>query len=532
MQWLIDAGTLDAAVQSLLLGAAVILISHITEYICRVSFVRIVCKCAEQIRCQIISAYIERPIHELLSEGTGNALSALTNDIKIIEDEYYMGIFNIIFWGSMAVVSLVMLMTISLVLFPLGIIMCVIPMLTPKLMAQKLSQVRNEYSTDMANYTSKTGELLKGYEALVTTGSVEYLAKVHRQAAFENCEKDYRVRRMMTLASIATSLSAWVPNLLVLFITVLLIFNGHISIGTLVTVNSLATFTIGPARQVANSYAGFKASRSIKQKLEASMNAPAWTDGTEEIDSAVQINLQHLSFSYPGSLQPALKDVSFSIKMNSKVAIVGPSGSGKSTLGKILYQYYPDYTGNVYIGSKELSCISRRSYYSRVSMIPQTPFIFSDTIYNNICLYQAFSDTEVRSAIDRAGLTSYIGAQPAGWNTLLIENGRNLSGGQMQRIAIARAILRKSNVILVDEATSSLDVATTCEVMENLLELDCTVVVITHNIFGEFMQKFDDIYYLSDGEVQEEGDFISLLERCGRFAEMYKNLSSEGNRRE
>lgn len=527
MQWLIDAGDRDTAIRALALGLGIVLLSHVTEYVCRASFVRIACKSVEQIRCQIVAAHTGRPMQELLAEDTGRTLSTLTNDIKIIEDEYYMGIFNIFFWGSMAAVSLAMLAVISLILLPLGLVMCVIPMIVPKLMAKKLSEVRGGYSADMADYTSRTGELLKGYEALAAAGAVGYFIQVHSRAAARNQEKDYGVRRMANLASIATSLSAWVPNLLILFFTVLLIFGGYISIGTLVTVNSLANFVIGPARQVANSYVGLKSSYSIKEKLEAAMNCPAGVDGGEETDGIEQIDVRRLTFSYPGADRPALRDVSFTIGKNEKTAIVGPSGSGKSTIAKILYRYYSGYTGSVHIGRQDLAHTSRRSYYRRVSMIPQTPFIFSDSIYNNICLYQTYGDGEVRRAIAGAGLTDYVEAQPVGWDTLLAESGRSLSGGQMQRIAIARAILRKSDVILVDEATSSLDAATTSEVMKNLLDLDCTVIAITHDIFGDYMQKFDCIYYLAGGELQEHGSFDALLRQHGKFARLYENLSGE-----
>lgn len=254
------------------------------------------------------------------------------------------------------------------------------------------------------------------------------------------------------------------------------------------------------------------------------MNREKAPDGGDTIGKIDYVSMDHVSFTYPGAARPALKDVNLNFAKNEKVALVGPSGSGKSTIAKILYRYYGGYSGDARVDGLELGGIQRQSYYQKAAMIPQTPFVFSDTIYNNLCLYQTYSDEAVRRAIERAGLKDFVDAQPEGWNTLLTENGRNLSGGQMQRIAAARAILRDSDLILVDEATSSLDVTTTCEVMENLLDLEGTVVVITHDIFGDYMRRFDRICYLENGEIQEQGRFDALLDRDGGFARLYRNL--------
>ena len=223
---------------------------------------------------------------------------------------------------------------------------------------------------------------------------------------------------------------------------------------------------------------------------------------------------------------PALRDISVSFPSHSKVVLVGASGSGKSTIAKVLYGYFDSYEGEVLINDRNLRDIRRESYYKKVAMIPQMPFLFSDTIYNNLCLYDQYSEEEVKRAVELAGLTEFIKDQQDGLNTALSESGRNLSGGQAQRIAIARALLRKCDVMLVDEATASLDAATTSEVIENLLALDCAVILITHDIFGDYMKKFDMVYYLEEGQIKEQGGFEELLERGGSFSQLYHHTKS------
>ncbi len=307
---------------------------------------------------------------------------------------------------------------------------------------------------------------------------------------------------------------------------VFLVYDGKITIGYLVTANMLTNFVISPCRQVSDAYAKLKSSRIVKDKIEAAMNQEAEASGTDGIDHIDRIRIEHLNFAYPKAENPALCDVSLDIRNGEKIALVGSSGSGKSTIAKILYRYFENYQGEVLVNDRPLGSLSLESYYQKAAMIPQTPFLFSDSIYNNLCLYQNFSDDEVKTAVRLSGLESFIRDQPEGWDTVLSENGRNLSGGQAQRIAMARAILRRCDFMLVDEATSSLDVATTCQVMDNLLDLDCTVIMITHDIFGDYMKRFDRIYYLEQGKVKEQGTFDRLMDEKGGFYCLYHQMDT------
>lgn len=273
------------------------------------------------------------------------------------------------------------------------------------------------------------------------------------------------------------------------------------TIGTLVTANSLTSFIIGPLRSVSTAMINLHSCLGIRKRVESAMNPPEETVGEEVTEAVTPIQFSHVSFTYPNAEKPALRDVNFTVKAGEKIVLIGASGSGKSTLAKLLYRYYDGYSGSILVGGRELSTLSTESYRRRVAMLPQSPFVFSDTLYNNLCLFEKFTDSEVETAISLAGLGDFVAQLPNGLQTELSENGRNLSGGQIQRIALARALLRRSEVILVDEATSSLDTATTSEIMAQLLSLPATVLVITHDSFGEYMHDFDSVLTVRDGEV-------------------------------
>lgn len=168
------------------------------------------------------------------------------------------------------------------------------------------------------------------------------------------------------------------------------------------------------------------------------------------------------------------------------------------------FQYYPDYTGNILFNGRQVREISRQNFYKHVGYIAQSAYLFNDTIRNNICLLESFSDGQLRHAINSAGLTEWIASLPDGLDTMISENGKNLSGGQRQRIGIARLTLRKYDLIIADEITASLDPETSQQVMDNLLTMSCMVIAITHDVSDTFMQRFDKIYQISSGIITSE----------------------------
>lgn len=238
------------------------------------------------------------------------------------------------------------------------------------------------------------------------------------------------------------------PGLLVLLVGVLLVFDGRLTIGYLVTANSLTNFVIGPFRQVSGAFVGLRAVMPIKGRVEALMNEPSEDTGTRTLDGLREVRMEQVTYTYPGAASLALRSLSLTLRRGEKVALVGRSGSGKSTVARLLYRYDDSYSGWIVADGIPLRELRRESWYGLTAMIPQTPFLFADTLQNNICLYHPYPAEEVQRAIRLAGLEKYIGSLPEGLNTPVQDGGRGLSGGQLQRIAIARALVRKCEVLL------------------------------------------------------------------------------------
>ncbi len=234
------------------------------------------------------------------------------------------------------------------------------------------------------------------------------------------------------------------------------------------------------------------------------------------------ISFKDVSFAYEKD-QKVLEGASFEIPANKITAIVGESGAGKSTIFNLLSKYYEPDSGCIEIGGENLSKANAEQVLKDISLVDQDVFLFNDTIKNNL-LFAApeASDEEILDACRKAHC-DFIDHMPDGINTIVGENGNKLSGGERQRISVARAILRKSNIVLLDEATSSLDIENELLVKKavlNLLRAGKTVVMIAHTL--PIIQSADRILVLSGGKIAESGTHAELTERNGKYAAMWR----------
>ena len=444
--------------------------------------------------------------------------SAYTNDLKIVCDDYYFGLFNMAMWGSMGLVAVVYMAVISPALLIVSLVMVCFPFIGPRLFADKLRKTKSEYAKSYNTVCSKINEMLHGTETLLTCGKHSFLFQKMQRVSDDNMQKDFDMKQTETVATIITSLITWIPGFVIMVAGAMLVVQGKLTVSYLITANGLLNFIISPFRQTANSYQSVKSARAVKDRIDELLAQKTSNQMEKKNIEITSIDIKKLSFGYGES--DVLKNVNLTIKKGEKVAIVGASGSGKSTIMKLIGRFYLNYRGRISINNEDLKTLSDATLYSSVGYIPQEPFIFADTVRNNICLGRNCSDEEVWSAIEKVGLTELVSSLPDGINTELAEGGGNISGGQKKRIAVARALIRDCDTLLIDEMTSSLDIETTDEMVKLILSLSCTVIMITHDIFDSYMDGFSAIYYIENGGIAESGTYQRLLEQNGNFAKM------------
>ena len=502
LKWLIDSKSKQEALGYMGLVFAITFSSWFFERLSRRSFTRIACGAVEQVRQRILEQVLHRTVAQYNAEGDAAYLSLLTTDLRTLYDDYYMSLFSIVFWGGIMLCALAMYLYISPVMLLAILLVTIPPLVLPRRMNERLKATRDAFSLQMAGYTQQLKELLGGFELIRSFLREDAYAALHQKAARKARESELDYQQSLNAMVTNTSLISNLIFPVVMLVGLFLAFDGRLTMGTVSTAASMANFVITPCHQIAQCWAKVKSSQGIRQRLEAAMAEPQAAEQGESIGHIDSIQCETVRFAYPNTAEPVLKDASLTVDAVQKVALVGESGCGKSTLAKLLFQYYPDYSGDILFNGRQVRTLDRTALYRRVGYIAQTAYLFHDTIRNNICLHEDFPDEQLAHAIAAAGLTDWVASLPDGLDTVISENGKNLSGGQRQRIGIARLALRSYDLIIADEITASLDPDTSGQVMENLLALPCMVVAITHDVAGSFMHQFDKVYRVEHGVVR------------------------------
>ena len=464
----------------------------------------------------LLFSKILRNNSSLVSEiGSGQVLSKLSNDLKSIEENYFDFYITLIDIGISFIGAIVLMLWYSPVLTMVAIALSILPLLVSIPASKEITRTEKNLSKENADFMEFMRDTLSGYFVIKSFHAESELegrfheenieiekAKFFRRFAEEN------INLLSTAASVVMRLGVF------LFGAWLSLSNRHITPGIVLAFLQLLTFVITPIEKIPSLFANRKAARSlIAQTEELFYEKPDEQEKIEINTLRSAIEVQNLSFSYENT-EKALQAISLTIHAGKKYAIVGASGSGKSTLFKLLTKYSNEYDGNILFDGIDLRNITYSSLSEIISEVQQNVFVFHDSIYNNICLYKKISEEKFDYVIQKSGLSSLI--QQKGKNFSCGANGSKLSGGEKQRISIARALLRNASVLLMDEASSALDEKTADEIMNSILDMpDITSLVITHRLNSTLLKKYDGIFVLHHGKIVEFGAFDELMKNKG-----------------
>lgn len=474
------------------------------------------------LRCDIFTKILNKDMKDFFLDNSGKYISILYNDIKIIEDSLLNNIFLVISSFISFIISLLFLFSISPSIVIFIVIFGILGFVIPNALSKKLIIEKNNYSHNLEEITSVTKDLFSGFEVIKGFNIGSKINTIFKNSSntVESTKKKCSILESIIKGfSLSFSVTVYLG---VLILGGYLMYKGEISVGTAIIIIQLSTHIVGPVKTSISLINQIKSVSLIADKIDEILY-----DSCEDIEEVSlpkfenSIEVKNLDFSYTND-RKALNNINLTFEKNKKYAIVGESGCGKSTLIKLLMRYYKDYNGDILIDNKDIHKIFSNDLYKNMSMIQQNVFMFDDSIKENIKLFANYSDEEVLSICDRSGLSNLISRLPNGINALVGENGNKLSGGEKQRIAIARSLINNTKILILDESTSALDNETAYNLESSLLSInDLTLIVVTHKLIKNILLNYDEIIVMKDGMVIEKGSFDYLISLKGYFYSLY-----------
>ena len=466
---------------------------------------------------------------KLLSYHSGQLLSRLVNDVEALKEIYLrvllppltallIGLAAMVFLGRFHR-SLVLAFVLFYARAAVGV-----PWLVRRLTGwkEKLERAREELNGLLV-------DSMKGLTEITAFNREKTLIDkaTGRSNAFVRLQARMNARNALT--GTLTQLLANLAMLVTLTLSIYLVSAGQLQgiwVAAL-TMGVLAAFEAvhGLSQFIPNLEESLAAGERVLSLVDdpQMLNRP---DGDHQSWKTGEVTVRNLTFTYPTSHLPALKEIDFHLPAGGRLAIVGPSGAGKSTVAQLLLGFWDYHEGSIQLGGEELKRFSEDTLWSIIGMVSRQTYLFNATVRENLLLAKpGATEDELLEAAERVQLLPHLASLPQGWDTVIGEGGWKLSGGQRQLVALARTFLRNPAILVLDEATEGLDPITEKEVLAAIKQLmeGRTTIMITHRLTG--LEDMDEILVLDQGEMVERGTHEELLAQGGFYRDMYRHLS-------
>lgn len=454
---------------------------------------KLIIKLNSHVRNKMLSNLINKGFYEFYSTDTGNYLSSLTTNIKQIETFAWEPFFNGIGRMGQIMWSLIALAYLDWSLISLAGITLVIMFFVPKFFQNKLEHLGEAFSTVLGKSTSKFKEILLAFGVFKSFNKENLFISLGNRYGQSTEQINYELNITKDKISLFLAFLNVLMQLLSDLLILWLVLKGRLSLAVLVGGSNLISSVSNGFNEVNRSRLSIASCKSYFEDAENVI-----INQKKEIkDFAIRerIEVKNLTFSY--SEKVVFRNLNIVFYIEKKHLILGRSGSGKSTLLKILLGWFDHYDGQILYDGVDLRTIPGSHLNKDIGYIDQNLFLFNDSIKNNITLYDNYDDEKIRGSLYESSLNEDIEHMPDGIDTIVGENGNNISEGQKQRVVIARALIHGKSILFVDEGTSSLDKENSLRIEKTLLNnKKLTLVYIAHSITNESLKKFDYIYDL------------------------------------
>lgn len=486
----------------------------------------------------------QKKVTEFYGQNTAVYLSALNTDLQKIKEDFLDQIpilSQIVICGIGAVLVMIRY---NFFLAMMACLISLIPFFAALFSGRNMEKIEKNLSKENAEYLAFLKDFAVGF-TIIKSYKVEGIFSALHDKICQKVEARMEEReKCVEKINYFAAISGYITQFAILLLCAVVAYRSKsISVGTVLAFSRLINYIIDPVTELpgmlSKARTAYALSEQFWEKIEKGeqeeqqqKSGEIVKDGyhqhtdTDSHEKALPIpSLQgdicfsHLSFSYTSEKQ-VLKDFTLWVKEGEKLILLGASGSGKSSILKLLMGIERSQGGEISIGNRQLSTLPEESLFRSISYIQQEVFIFDGSIYENITLFQKYSEEEMELAIEKSGLKSLI--LEKGLDYPCGENGAALSGGERQRINIARSLLRKTPILLADEITAALDKENSYLVLDSLLSLEnITEILVLHDLDSRILNRVDRICVLKEGEIVEEGIFSELMEKKGYFYSLF-----------
>ena len=534
--WLLDPAVKKIFIEQdktmVLLIPGAIILAFATKgaslYFSRLTLIKVSQEVCRKLGVEMTSGILNSDTHTLESKHSGKYISNFLYDVGMIANLVGTGALNLMKDTLTLIVLLTLMFYQNWKLACFAIIMMPLAAIVAKSMGKRLGKVTTESAEISGNLSTFLSEMIKGSRMIKIYQQEKFEYDRSKSILTQYMEKQIKIGAVIIRATPIMELLTGMIIAGFIYYTGIMASRGEIEVNSFFSFLTAMMLSYQPIRSLATInmlfYQGAAAAERVFEVIDTKITI-------KEVDNLPALNIskgniefKNTSFSYPRTSEAAIKKLSFLINGGSTAALVGHSGAGKSTIMNLIPRFYDPSEGDIYIDEQKITEVTLSSLRKNISLVSQDIILFDDTIKANIAYANlGASNEQIKKACDFAAATDFIEKLPKSYETLIGENGIRLSGGQKQRISIARAILKDSPIILLDEATSSLDAESEEKVQNAIINLtrNKTTLVIAHRL--STIIRAEKIIVLKDGEIVETGTHKDLLNN----SVIYKNLYSK-----
>lgn len=474
-----------------------------------------------QLKSDVFLSIMAKTIPDFETRNSASYINELTTNVNMVTELYFANYFRLLHMS----VSFSSAVAITLYFQPLLLaVMAVLGLLSfavTKVTGKGIESATQSVSDASQSYQVGIKEYFAGFRIIKAFSIINHINVLHgvKNQDMENKKMIYALKT--TLVGCVGQLVGFLSTIAIMAVAAGLSIRGLVSIGTVFAVGHLMGQVTSPIHALPRIILNFKSVKPILTNLSNIMKIKSHDDVCLKLEEVIpNIEIKNMSFSYNET--PVFSSVDITIKPGKKYVILGASGSGKTTLFSLLLGYYNDYLGSIKYDEMEVRDINKADIHKKVGAVFQETFLFDDTLRNNLTLYdKRFTEDEIMDAIRNSGLIEFVNNYPGKLDGKITENGKNISGGERQRISLARVLLRKQKVLLLDEFTGSLDAEKAFEIEQYLLKLKgTTLLVITHRLNKTLLTQYDYVVVLKDEQIVEIGDYDELIKINGHLASL------------